>query len=143
MGGGPADWAHIGAMRVIDGDGVEWNGKKYRLEGYDAPETHNIHSKHSKGLEWTRGVKAMHRLVVLIRQARSVHLVPGPAPTAGRDRYPAVLLIDGRDIAEIAKREGWGREYWSGRKPVDWGLRETPFPDHLPMPPGITEYEDD
>ena len=143
MRGGAADWAQIGTLRVVDGDGIEWDGKMYRLEGYDAPEPHNFHSKHSKGLEWTRGVKAMHRLVVLIRGARSVCLLPHSQPTAGRDRYPAVLLIDGRDVAQIAKREGWGLEYWGGKKPVDWGRRDTPFPDNLPMPAGIEEYTGD
>jgi len=143
MRGGPTDWAQIGPLRVVDGDGIEWGGKKFRLEGYDAPEPHNFHSKHSRGLEWTRGVKAMHRLVVLIRGARSVFLLPSGKQTPRRDRDLAVLVVDGRDVAQIAKQEGWGCEYWGEKKPVDWGRRETPFPDDLPMPLGIEEYVDD
>lgn len=146
MRGPKPAWAQIGDLRVVDGDDVLWRGAQYRMR-YDAPETHNFRSKHDRALEWTRGVKAMHRLAVLIGGARSVCVVPMGGVIHGRGgkvRYEATLIIDGRDVAQIALREGWGCPA-ADRQDTDWGRWETPFPDHLPMPEGMEEYtgEDD
>jgi hypothetical protein len=141
MRGQRATWAQIGNLRVVDGDGIEWQNRKYRLEGYDAPEVHVFRSKRSRGLEWTRGMKAMNRLVVLIRGARSVYLLPSDS-TDRHGRVAAILLVDGKDVAQIAMHERWGCP-GNQRQRVDWGRPETPFADHLPMPEGVEEYEED
>ena len=80
--------------------------------------------------------------------ARSLHLVE--VEPIARDRILAVALVDGRDVARIAVEEGWGVRFvrqpdgsLRGRQQQDWGDRRTPFPDHLPLPEGFSEEDDD
>ena len=141
-------WAQIGDVRVVDGDDLEWQGRRYRLDGFDAPEVHSFRSRYDRGLEEKRGLKAMNRLAVLLKGARSVHLLE--VKLIARDRILAVALVDGRDVASIAVEEGWGVRFvrqpdgsLKGRQQNDWGDSRTPFPDHLPLPDGLSEVDDD
>ena len=141
-------WAQIGDVCVVDGDDLIWQGRRYRLDGFDAPEVHNFRSRHDRGLEEKRGLKAMNRLAVLLKGARNVHLLE--VKLIARDRILAVALVDGRDVASIAVEEGWGVRFirkpdgsLRGRQQQDWGDRRTPFPDHLPLPEGFSEEDDD
>ena len=148
MRGQKPAWAQIGDLRVVDGDDLEWQGRRYRLDGYDAPETHNFRSRHDRRLEEKRGLKAMHRLAVLLNGARSLHLVE--VKVIARDRVLAVALVDGRDVASIAVEESWGVRFvrqpngsLKGRRQNDWGDSRTPFPDDLPLPADFSEEDDD
>ena len=69
----------------------------------------------------------------------------GNPPSDSTDRHgrvAAILLVDGKDVAQIAMHERWGCP-GNQRQRVDWGRPETPFADHLPMPEGVEEYEED
>lgn len=127
-----------GDLRVIDGDGIEWRGKCFRLQGYDAPETRNLKSDDDKALEWRRGEQAKLRLETLIAGARTLHLIPLGQIVIG-NRELATLLIDGWDVATIATDEGWGVDY-KDRKRIDWGDRNYPFPN-LPVPKKVLDEE--
>lgn len=153
MRGKKPGWADFGVLRVIDGDDIavrDATGRehRFRLSGYDAPENHNFRSKRDKWLEEKRGLQAMLALAELIRNARSFCLLPDytdPIRRGQTVRWPAVALIDGKDVASIATREGWGVRLIKmpdgslvGRKDTDWGDERTPFPDHLPLPEGFS-----
>ena len=109
-----------GDLRVVDGDDVEWCGKRYRLAGYDAPEIHNFRSSMDRELERQRGQLAKLRLQTLIGAARSVHLIDWGKSVSHGTRQLATLLVDGRDVSLIAIGEGWGIDYRE-RERVDWG----------------------
>lgn len=133
-------------FRVIDGDGIEYANKQYRLAGYDAPECRNLRSHDDKWTEWRRGEQAKLRLETLIAGARSVHLIDWETPAPPGRRWEATLLIDGWDVRTIALAEGWGcpsdpaKRHKTG---VDWGDPAQTFPDHLPVPDHVrAELED-
>lgn len=117
-------------IRVVDGDDVEFQGQRFRLAGYDAPEITNFRSRIDKGLERRRGYQAALRLQTLIGGARSVYIIPW-GTAVFPNRQLATLLIDGWDVATIAQKEGWGIDYRS-RKSTDWGDARQPFPDSPP-----------
>jgi endonuclease YncB( thermonuclease family) len=91
---------------VVDGDTLWLNGEKFRLQGYDTPET-------TTGLcggeaEQQLGYRAALRLVELLNMGG------GALRRTGVDRYGrtlAILTIDGRDIADILVAEVLAR-YW-------------------------------
>jgi hypothetical protein len=44
------------------------------------------------------------------------------------DRPLVRLIIDARDVAQIAIEEGWGRQWdGEGKRPVNWGDPEVAF----------------
>jgi hypothetical protein len=79
-----------------------------------------------RSLEQQRGQMAKLHLQVLIAAARSVHLIDWEAPLKNGGRRLATLLLDGRDVRDIALAEGWGVDY-RARKDVDWGDKALPF----------------
>lgn len=91
---------------VVDGDTFWLNREKFRLQGYDTPET-------TTGLcggetERKLGYQAARRLMELL------NLGGGALRRTGVDRYGrtlAILTINGRDIADILVAEGLAR-YW-------------------------------
>lgn len=128
------------AFRVIDGDGIEYCGKQYRLAGYDAPEVRSLKTDKDKWTEWRRGEQAKLRLETLIAGARSVHLVDWGTPAPPGKRYEATLFINGWDVRTIAITEGWGAVSDPNKKHrtgVDWGDPKQSFPDDLPIPPDV------
>jgi endonuclease YncB( thermonuclease family) len=131
-----------GGLRVIDGDGVEYRGKYYRLAGYDAPEVRNLRSDGDKWVEWVRGEQAKLRLETLIDGARTLHLIDWGTPAPPGRRWEATLLINGWDVRSIAIEEGWGaasdpkKRHRTG---VEWGDPHQPFPDDLPIPDHVRE----
>jgi endonuclease YncB( thermonuclease family) len=122
-----------GPIRVLDGDDVEWRGKQYRLEGFDAPEISpaSLRSEISKDLELERGLKAKRRLQFLIEHSTVVDLIPGKLLHDRRERQLAKLLLNGKDMAEIATAERWAERYRKYDK-MDWGRDDAPFDDSLP-----------
>lgn len=115
-----------GDLRVVDGDDVEYRGQRFRLAGFDTPQVDALRSNMDRSLEQQRGQMAKLHLQVLIAAARSVHLIDWEAPLKNGGRRLATLLLDGRDVRDIALAEGWGVDY-RARKEVDWGDKALPF----------------
>jgi len=116
---------------VYDGDTlratVQGQSTRIRIMGLDTPEL-PPHNKCQS--EKARGYEARDRLRALVRGA-DVSFCPN-----GKDRYGrtlAVVLVNGRDVAEVLIGEGLAREYHGGR-------REGRLPHHdgfLLRPPGM------
>lgn len=94
-----------GHARVIDGDTIEINGVRIRLEGIDAPETGQRCNRRVVGvlvLTWACGSAAANTLEELTR-GKAVS-----CQSAGIDRYGRMLgicAVDGQDInAEMVRR---------------------------------------
>lgn len=86
---------------VMDGDTIRTaDGKRWRIEGYDAPE---VYSK-AKPSERAAGMQAALRLQDLLRSGKAEIVVSNAPDRWGRGR--ARLLIDGKDVSAIMKREG-------------------------------------
>lgn len=99
------------ALRVIDGDTVEFRGLSYRLTGFDTPEVRHADCEAEKAL----GTRATARLQAMIDAAASMEL----RVEAGRDRYGrglAVLWIDGRDVGPVLVGESLARFYNGGAR---------------------------
>ena len=122
-------------VRIVDGDDLEFQGQRFRLAGYDAPEIRNLRSKIDRDIERRRGQQAAFRLKTLIGEARSVHIIPW-GRTVFPSRQLATLLINGWDVGKYAMEEGWGVDYRE-RKNIDCGDPDRPFPV-LPLPTALT-----
>lgn len=98
-------------VRVVDGDTIDVRGERYRLVGFDTPETWKPRYAYERAL----GETATARLVDLIASGRVVDLVVLP----GRDRYDrglARLFIGGSDVKDVLIAEGLARTYDGGRR---------------------------
>lgn len=92
-------------IAVIDGDTIERNGVRYRLLGFDTPETYFARCQ----VEYEKGIAAKLRLQELISSG-SVRLVE----TRRSDRYGRVLaqlFVDGEDVGRMLISEGLARPY--------------------------------
>ncbi len=90
-------------LSVIDGDTLRVNGRKVRLEGFNAPETYQARCEHERRL----GLKATQALRQMVRSGK-VEL----SWLARRDRYGRPLArarYQGRDIGEILIEQGLAR----------------------------------
>jgi endonuclease YncB( thermonuclease family) len=102
-----------GAARVVDGDTLELQGEKLRLQGIDAPEL--AQTCEADGRPVHCGKLAAEHLDELIGSR------PLNCAVEGRDRYGRGLArcqAGGRDIAEEMTRDGWAlsdRRYSDGR----------------------------
>ena len=102
------------AVRVVDGDTIDVDGERYRLVGFDTPETWKPGCAYERAL----GETATARLVALIGSGRVVDLVVLP----GRDRYDrglARLFVGGADVKDVLISEGLARAYEGGRR-AEW-----------------------
>ena len=91
-------------IHVVDGDTIDVDGARFRLVGYDTPETY--YAKCDYELAW--GDAATARLENLIGSGELVELVTLP----GQDRYNRGLgrLYVGRlDVGEVLIAEGLAR----------------------------------
>lgn len=105
--------ALLGVIIVTDGDTVKMDGVRYRLLGFDTPET--FHARCSK--ERALGKLATERLRQLLAESEA-RLVPnGKGCKWGRQC--ASLYLDGRDAAEIMIGEGLAVPYRNGPR-KDW-----------------------
>jgi len=91
-----------GTAQVIDGDTIAIDGKRIRLHGIDAPETHQTCSAY--GQAWACGQMATDWL--------KSHLARREVACVGhaRDRYGrllAVCHVGGDSLNERIVREGW------------------------------------
>ena len=99
----------IGPALVIDGDTIEIAGRRIRLEGIDAPETHQM-CQTAHGEPWPAGRIAATYLERTVR----AHLVN--CHTMGEDGYGRILArcsANGRDINAAMIRTGMA---WAFRK---------------------------
>ena len=104
--------ALFGAIIVIDGDTVKMDGTRYRLLGFDTPETYWSRCN----AEWVAGKAATARLKELLGTSEV-----GFAPTGKSCKWRrecARLYFNGEDVADIMVREGHAVRY-TGR-----GLRK-------------------
>jgi endonuclease YncB( thermonuclease family) len=96
---------------VIDGDTIEAPyGVKYRLLGFDTPETY--FSKCDE--ELALGRKATERLKELLASGEVKIIETGKTGKYGRSL--AFLHVNGRDVGQIMISEGSARPYDGGRR---------------------------
>lgn len=99
------------SIYVIDGDTLDIEGQRFRLVGYDTPESY-----HAKcDFELALGNAAAKRVRDLLASGQLLDLVILP----GRDRYDRGLArfsIGGKNLAEILIGEGLARAYQGGRR---------------------------
>lgn len=96
---------------VVDGDTIEVAGQRYRLVGYDTPETYRARCDSELAL----GTAATERLRELIASGQSISLV-----RLGReDQYQRELghlIIGGRDVGQTLTNEDLARPYRGGSR---------------------------
>jgi endonuclease YncB( thermonuclease family) len=107
-------------IQVVDGDTIRTNGLRYRLVGFDAPET--IDAKCPK--ERVLGERATARLKAIVTVSRhSLQLTevrcscpPGTEGTQSCNfgRRCGLLKANGEDVGQILIREGLARPYVCG-----------------------------
>lgn len=100
-----------GGYTVIDGDTIHAPyGVKYRLLGFDTPETFRAECQAERAL----GLAAKRRLEELIASGEARIIESGRTDRYGRSL--AHLEINGRDAGEILISEGLARAYHGGRR---------------------------
>lgn len=96
---------------VIDGDTIDVDGQRYRLVGYDTPETYRAQCESER----ERGDAATARLRALVSAVPEVTL----QIQDGKDKYQrglATLLINNLDVGSLLISEGLARRYLSGKR---------------------------
>lgn len=97
--------------RVVDGDTIHtYDGTKYRLLGYDTPETYRAQCAEELAL----GQQATQRLKELLSLGHA-HLTEN-GETDHYGRTLAWLTVDGQDVGGILISEGLARPYHGGRR---------------------------
>ena len=103
------------AVVAVDGDTVDVDGKRWRLQGFDTPETFYAQCTSERLL----GQKAKQRLQQLIDTAHEVETM-----TDGkRERWKRILgrlFVDGRDVGEVLISEGLAVRYNGKGRRRDW-----------------------
>ena len=106
-----AEQINARSIYVIDGDTIDINGARYRLVGFDTPETYRPQCDYEKAL----GNQATARLKQLINGIAIIDLAVQP----GRDKYGrglARMFVGGRDVGTTLINEGLARAYSGGRR---------------------------
>ncbi len=97
---------------AVDGDTLGHGDDRYRLIGFDTPETFRAQCDAEKAL----GLRAKARLVELIRSTGHVELEIEP----DLDRYGrflAVARVNGHEVGPVLILEGLARPYRGGKRP--------------------------
>lgn len=101
-------------IRVVDGDTVDHGFWRWRLEGFDAPETGSRARCHE---ERVLGQSATLRLAEAVEAGKAVLKPLGPVWRVDRyNRRIARLTIDGRDAGDILTAEGLAHPYDGGAR---------------------------
>jgi len=102
---------------MIDGDTAEIQGERYRLTGYDTPETYRASCAEEKAL----GDLATARARELISTAAEVEIrEQGKSDKFGRRL--AELSVPEGDLGAILISEGLAVPYYGGKR-IDWCAR--------------------
>jgi len=107
--------AALAAIVVIDGDTIELDGTRWRLMGYDTPETVHAQCDAERAL----GRIAAKRLRELVSDGQ----VMIRANRRATDRYGrrlGWLFVNGEDVGKILIREGMARPYDGRSKRKNW-----------------------
>lgn len=99
---------------AVDGDTIDHGDDRYRLIGFDTPETYRPQCDAEKAL----GLKAKDRLTDLVHTAGQIKLVIQPELDK-HDRFLAFGRVDGQNVGDILISEGLARPY-SGGKRQSW-----------------------
>ncbi len=104
---------HEGGGRncVVDGDTVWIAGKKVRITGIDAPETHEPRCPREAQL----GKAAAERLRALLNSG-TVSATPSGRDKDQNGRLLRDVAVDGRDVGEVLVREGLARNYGGAKR---------------------------
>ena len=102
---------HASEVVAVDGDTIDHGDDRYRLVGFDTPETYRPQCDAEKAL----GLKAKDRLTDLIDTAGQIKLVIKPELDK-HDRFLAVGRVDGQDVGAILISEGLARPYDGGKR---------------------------
>lgn len=95
-----------GTARVVDGDTIDIDGKRIRLEGIDAPEAaQTCTGRYAGGIfgEWRCGVAAS---AALVRLTRSKTVTCEARETDKYNRLIATCFVNGRNINRAMVRRG-------------------------------------
>lgn len=99
----------VGIPQVVDGDTIDINGQRVRLQGVDAPELAQ-ECQDSSGAEYRCG-----QVAAVALEARLGDEMARCEIEAERDRYGRAIGVcfasDGTDINEWLVRNGWGLAY--------------------------------
>ncbi len=94
-----------GGLRVIDGDTFVLGGHRIRLQGVDAPETHES-CVDARGRGWACGDWATEALRDMLRGR---HLVCHDLGERSYDRVVARCTLDGQDLGALLVEQGIAR----------------------------------
>src|SRR5665213_1784181 len=96
---------------VTDGDTIIFNGKTYRLDGIDAPQTDQT-CLDEKGAVWACGIEVRDQLKKYIA-TRDVRCSGKRSDPAYRSRYLGVCVIEGEatSLNQWLVREGWALSF--------------------------------
>ena len=106
-----AELVYSDLIYMVDGDTAKIGNQRYRLVGFDTPETWTPRCAFEEAL----GNAASERARELVDAAGIVDLIILP----GRDKYNrglASIYIRGVDLGDILIREGLARPYDGGRR---------------------------
>lgn len=106
-----AETIQASAIYVIDGDTIDVSGQRFRLVGFDTPETYHAQCDYELAL----GQAATRRVRELVASGGIVEIAVLP----GQDRYGrglARLFVGGVDVGMILMSEGFARQYDGGRR---------------------------
>ncbi|NOD78787.1 thermonuclease family protein [Ruegeria sp. HKCCD4332] len=98
-------------MIAVDGDTIDHGDDRYRLVGFDAPETFRAQCDAEKAL----GLRAKDRLREIIQTNGQVELEINPE----MDRYGRLLAtarVSGKEVGSILISEGLARPYAGGKR---------------------------
>ena len=98
-------------VTAVDGDTLDHGEHRYRLVGFDAPETYRPQCRAEK----TLGLEAKARLTELIQSADQIELVIQPDLDV-HDRFLAVGRVAGQEVGAILISEGLARPYYGGKR---------------------------
>lgn len=103
----------LGSAEVfaVDGDTIDHGDDRYRLVGFDTPETYRPQCDAERAL----GLKAKARLTELIEKAGQIKLIIEPDLDV-HDRFLAVGRVAGQNVGTILISEGLARPYDGGKR---------------------------
>lgn len=99
------------AVYAVDGDTIDHGDDRYRLVGFDTPETYRAQCEAEKAM----GLKAKERLTEIIQTAGQVELEV-QEELDEHDRFLAVGRAGGQEVGAILISEGLARPYRGGKR---------------------------